>query len=100
MSTYRESVFQGRRTCSATGKTVFDTKAEAEEVRERVMSFSRVKIEGKRIKHRAGRPALKRSYFCEYCEGWHLTSFETPNINHNKTKRTLSPEGKLKKFKY
>ncbi len=30
---------------------------------------------GRRVKHRQGKPAQRRAYFCSYCQGYHLTKW-------------------------
>ncbi|MFB2118722.1 hypothetical protein [Parapedobacter sp. 2B3] len=62
--------------CSATGKSIFRSLSDA---MERVMDF-RKNIQqlrnGRRRKHRQGKPKQKRVYLCEHCNGYHLTSWE------------------------
>lgn len=62
--------------CSDTGKVIYSTKAEAMDVMAGFRARLKVKSEyGVRIKHRMGKPKTKRVYYCEHCEGYHLTSW-------------------------
>lgn len=66
------------RKCPATGKTTFSSP---EDARTCMLSFRhklKIKVQGKRVKRRIGKPEQKRSYWCRYCEGYHLTSWEIP----------------------
>jgi hypothetical protein len=99
MSNYQGMFFE-KRTCPATGKTIFETKSTAEEIRARLLAFSKARFNGKRIKHRAGKPELKRAYLCGHCGAYHLTSMVLIDLKNNKSRRTLTPLNKLKKFKY
>lgn len=64
--------------CEATGKAICLSPNEATE---RVMDFKerlhRLR-NGRRRKHRQGRPKQKRAYRCEHCDGFHLTSWNMP----------------------
>ncbi|MBE8719662.1 hypothetical protein [Sphingobacterium pedocola] len=73
------------RKCRATGKVSFDTKTEA---RLTIIKLKwsaiirRNKIDGSRLKHRAGKIAQSRVYFCSYCNGYHLTKWTKTNYNN------------------
>lgn len=60
--------------CSTTGKTIFLDLAGA---RARIATL-RIRhwdsVTGKRINRHNKKPEQKRAYYCEYCEGYHLTS--------------------------
>lgn len=70
--------------CSATGKTGFETKGDAQETMMNIKNSSNFyRYEGgtrKRVKRRQGKPEQKRAYLCEHCQMWHLTSWETSTI--------------------
>lgn len=64
--------------CIATGKITFSSNLEA-----RIVMFNlkwsyklHKDLLGKRIKHRQGKPKQKRAYFCQYCNGFHLTKWD------------------------
>ena len=68
--------------CLATGKVSFETLIEA-----RIAMFllkwgykRHRDIYGKRIKHRQGKPAQKRVYYCPDCDGYHLTKWNQKNF--------------------
>jgi hypothetical protein len=66
--------------CEATGKTIFLTKGEA---KYSILSckYLRKAIRlGRRIKHRIGKPANLRIYYCAHCNGFHLTKH---SFHHN-----------------
>lgn len=66
-----------RRTCASTGKTIYETIGEAKEAMLRFKSKpEHYTVPGKRVKHRGKKPEQKRTYYCEYCEGFHLTKWE------------------------
>ena len=73
-----------KRRCIATGKTIFDTKGEAKESMIKFKSFSKMTINGRRIKHRVGKPEQTRVYYCEHCKGFHLTKWSSFNERYNK----------------
>jgi len=62
--------------CEATGKVRFNSEKEAKESMFRFRFTWKILRQGKRRKHRQGKPAQKRSYFCEHCNGYHQTSWE------------------------
>lgn len=70
--------------CSATGKVRFPNKLEAI----LVIAFfrwklykARNKIDGTRVKHRAGKVAQRRAYYCRNCRGYHLTKWSKSHFN-------------------
>jgi hypothetical protein len=56
--------------CDATGKVIFPSRSEARLAMLHIRMMLRNK---KRMKHRQGKAAQKRIYYCEYCRGFHLT---------------------------
>lgn len=93
-----------KRKCSATGKVVFASHEEAKLAIFGLKWNYRMKrdpIDGKRIKHRQGRPQQRRAYYCAYCGGFHLTKMETPFPENRDEPREppLSPfVGVVKRF--
>ncbi|RKR84414.1 hypothetical protein BDD43_4649 [Mucilaginibacter gracilis] len=69
--------------CEDTGKTRFDSLAEAKDIMLRFRGMWKLHREGKRRKHRQGKPAQKRAYYCGYCGGYHLTSKSLFGNNRN-----------------
>lgn len=63
--------------CMATGKAIFPSLLEARYVMFTMKrGYKRNTSEsGRRIKHRQGKPAQRRAYFCPYCQGYHLTKW-------------------------
>jgi hypothetical protein len=68
--------------CTATGKVIFSSLLEA-----RLVMFNlkwgyrkHKDINGKRIKHRQGKPAQRRGYYCIHCGGYHLTKWKAMNL--------------------
>jgi len=71
-----------------TGKVRFSTRIEAELVIFTLRRMLKRKDEnGRRIKHRGGRPVAKRMYFCQYCNGYHVTRWNITNFNNYSEKR-------------
>jgi hypothetical protein len=65
-----------------TGKVRFATRVEAEVVIFTLRwALKRKDMNGRRIKHRKGRPVAKRAYYCEYCKGFHVTHWEKSDFN-------------------
>lgn len=75
--------------CDATGKIRFGSLVEA---MEKVFGF-RMKLQrlwnGRRRKHRLGKPRQKRVYRCEYRQGYHLTSWESYKRKHKQNQAVL-----------
>lgn len=67
--------------CKITNKTRYATKGDAQKALENIKNSIYHKKDGKRNKHRQGKPAQKRAYPCKECKGWHLTSIEW--LDHN-----------------
>ncbi len=69
--------------CAATGKVIFSSMMEARCVMFNLKWAYKIRkdINGKRIKHRQGRPVQRRAYICPYCEGYHLTRWKTNEFN-------------------
>ncbi|MBL1411230.1 hypothetical protein [Sphingobacterium faecale] len=42
----------------------------------------RNKIDGRRVKHRQGKQAQRRIYYCKVCKGYHLTKWTKQNFNN------------------
>lgn len=66
------------RKCRATGKVVFSSLIEA---KWRMFQFKlklriKNKVDGKRVKHRMGKYACKRAYYCKFCRGYHITHWD------------------------
>ena len=60
--------------CEATGKTIYENHMTADEAKNKhYYNVLKRKVEGRRYKHRSGRPHRCRIYRCEHCEGFHLT---------------------------
>lgn len=64
--------------CVATGKVIFSSYLEARLVMYGLKwGYKRHRdVNGKRIKHRQGKPQQKRVYFCSHCNGYHLTKWD------------------------
>ncbi|WP_162817817.1 hypothetical protein U0035_14015 [Niabella yanshanensis] len=62
--------------CNHTNKVIYRSRSEALDI---VLGFrARLKIKSERgihIKRGVKKPKSLRSYYCEYCEGYHLTSW-------------------------
>jgi hypothetical protein len=70
------------RRCEATGKTIYETIGKAKEAMIRFKSMpDHYVVPGKRVKHRGRKPEQKRTYYCQNCEGFHLTKWETYKKN-------------------
>jgi hypothetical protein len=76
-------------TCLKTGKTGFPSQRVAMEQIQKFKAFNRMKINGRRIKHRVGKPEQTRAYQCPSCSQWHLTSMKESEYKNN-----LDPLGK------
>ncbi|MGJ1348467.1 hypothetical protein ACR789_18400 [Sphingobacterium siyangense] len=74
--------------CRATGKVGFPSLIEAQWAMLHFKFRSRVrnKLDGKRIKHRMGKDACKRAYYCKFCKGYHITTWEKGHFNNYKDK--------------
>ena len=60
--------------CASSGKTIYPTMSVAKDAMFVFRRSWRFKGKmGKRVKHRRGKPAQKRTYYCTYCGGYHLT---------------------------
>lgn len=73
--------------CRGTGKVSFPTKAEARWTMLHLRwsnAFKRDKVDGRRIKRRAGKSAHRRIYYCEVCSGYHLTRWTKRNYSSYK----------------
>lgn len=70
--------------CEETGKTVFDSMAAGRETIIKFRARCHIGSNGRRRKHRQGKPSLKRVYHCEFCGGYHLTSrkYYDPNKDY------------------
>lgn len=70
----------------ATGKVAFPSRIEAQYAMFRFKLRSRVKnvTNGKRIKHRMGKPAFRRAYYCRLCEGYHITKWKRSDFERYK----------------
>jgi hypothetical protein len=63
-----------KKKCQATGKVTFETYGEARNALLRIrLAWKYHTVDGKRSKHRVGKPAQKRVYYCPHCGGYHLT---------------------------
>jgi len=71
--------------CRATGKVAFPSLIEA---KWRMINFkfmTRIRNkDGKRVKHRMGKPACKRAYYCKFCKGYHITKWDKGHFNNYK----------------
>ncbi|MGF7025200.1 MULTISPECIES: hypothetical protein [Sphingobacterium] len=74
--------------CRATGKIGFLSLIEAQWIMLNFKFKSRVrnKLDGKRIKHRMGKDACKRAYYCKFCRGYHITKWDKGHFSNYKTK--------------
>ena len=72
--------------CRATGKVAFPSRFDAQYAMFRFKLRSRVKnvTNGKRIKHRMGKPACRRAYYCRLCKGYHITKWKKDNFERYK----------------
>jgi hypothetical protein len=59
--------------CKISGKRIFESHSEAKEIMIAFNNRIRTKYQGKRIKHRQGKPQAKRVYLCPFCSGYHIT---------------------------
>lgn len=76
-----------------TGKVRFASRVEAEVVIFSLRGVLKRKDEnGKRIKHRGGKPVAKRAYYCIYCKGYHVTRWPKSNYNSYVEKRNRRGE--------
>lgn len=58
--------------CTYTGKRIFATQAEAKDLLRKPKVP--VQYDGRRVKRRMKKRKEKREYYCDHCEGWHVTS--------------------------
>lgn len=72
--------------CRATGKVIFPSQLEARCAMFRFKLRSRVKsvTDGRRIKHRMGKPACRRAYYCRLCKGYHITKWKRDDFERYK----------------
>lgn len=70
-----------RNKCPATGKTIFENQQVANEAIIKIKNHNKINFINKR---RNGKSNQKRSYFCSYCKGFHLTSLEKFEIKKRK----------------
>lgn len=78
---------KGRRwKCRATGKIGFPSMIEAHGAMLQFKFKLRIKnkTDGKRIKHRMGKDACKRAYYCKLCNGYHITKWNKTGFNNYK----------------
>lgn len=72
--------------CSATGKTMFINKQQADQalisLKSSAIYNNKLFKNNKRVKNKVEQ---KRSYFCEYCNGYHLTSIKNKKEIDKKT---------------
>ncbi len=70
--------------CRGTGKVSFPNKLEAHwtMLRHKWSALVRNKIDGRRVKHRQGKQAQRRVYYCKVCKGYHLTKWTKQNFNN------------------
>lgn len=73
--------------CTLTGKRIIATQAEAKDFLRKPKVP--VTVEGRRVKRRMTKRKEKREFYCEHCEGWHLTS---KKFFKNKKKRKDADE--------
>jgi len=72
------NTFEKFKKCRATGKLSYPTKMKAKLA---ILHFKwqalmrKNKVDGTRIKRRMGKVSQRRSYFCEHCQGYHLTKW-------------------------
>ena len=59
--------------CSATGKVRFENKKDAEAKIHKTKTLTSYKS-GQRLNRLRRKRKEKRCYWCEHCDGWHLTS--------------------------
>ncbi|MFU1857233.1 hypothetical protein ACK8HY_09470 [Sphingobacterium sp. NGMCC 1.201703] len=72
--------------CRATGKVIFPSRFEARCAMFRFKLRSRVKnvTDGRRIKHRMGKPSSRRAYYCRFCAGYHITKWKKGDFERYK----------------
>lgn len=83
--------------CKISGKRVFESHSEAKGT---MLAFTiriRLKYQGRRRKHRQGKPAAKRVYLCPFCRGYHITKAVYFREDQEKIAKKLV-EAKEKKF--
>jgi len=59
--------------CKISGKRIFETYGDAKEMMISFKNRVKYKKDGKRIKHRQGKPEARRVYLCPHCDGYHIT---------------------------
>jgi hypothetical protein len=68
-----------REKCKATGKSRFPTPGDAKEAMAALKSNVRYySVTGKRVNRKAGKVKQCRYYYCCHCNGYHMTSNDTP----------------------
>jgi len=81
--------------CRETGKVIFTSWIEAQLVMLDLKwnYLYKRNEEGRRIKHRQGRPIQRRAYYCTHCNGYHLTKWKKSNFNTYTEKRWRRDQG-------
>lgn len=76
-----------RNKCPVTGKTRYDTATIANEAMIKIKTHNSLNNKDfKSTRRSTGKSNQKRSYFCKYCKGYHLTSMENLIIQYKKQK--------------
>lgn len=73
--------------CSVTGKRIYSTLSDAKNAILTLKTSTSYVWDGnqkRRLKHRQGKVRQKRTYLCDHCNSFHLTSWET---EHKKNKK-------------
>ncbi|SEK24743.1 hypothetical protein SAMN05421740_101334 [Parapedobacter koreensis] len=81
-----------RKKCLATGKICFASKMEARLTILRLRwGFKALhnRLDGRRIKHRQGRPQQRRAYYCPHCGGYHLTKWGERDFKRYESREDL-----------
>ena len=67
--------------CSSNGKTIFLTQVDANNAISSIKSHNSFSSNNfKSGKRNTGKPTVKRSYYCVYCKGFHITSIADINL--------------------
>lgn len=82
--------------CKISGKSIFETHSQAKEVMIAFKNRQRLKINGKRIKHRQGKAEVKRVYFCSFCDGYHITKESHYRENYAEENMQMTKENEEK----
>lgn len=78
--------------CKATGKTRYENATIAKEAMLKLKGKAKIVnfLMNKRLKHRGRKQQLSRYYRCEFCYGYHLTSWDTgPQIKKSQKERGI-----------